>query len=104
MIITGCNKTANVANEDPIPTAEFRINNTVADDVVLEGTVISITNTSRNAESYEWDFGNGVVYTDRTPSGVVLRQCPRTQQIRLLVRTRNGRTATVIRTITVRCR
>ena len=104
VLISGCNKSGNVANEDPIPTAEFRINNTVADDVVLDGTTIDIVNNSQNGHSFEWDFGDGRIITDRTPTGVVLRNCPRTVQVRLVVRTRNGRTATIIRTITIRCR
>lgn len=104
VVISGCNKAGNDANEDPIPTADFRINNTVAENTILEGSVIELVNNSENADFFEWDFGNGLISTDRTPSGIVLRQCPRTQEIRLMVRTRRGRVATVIRTITVRCR
>src|SRR5687768_15612624 len=104
VIIAGCNKSANVQTEDPLPTADFSINNTVAENTVIEGSVIEIVNNSQNGDTYEWDFGNGTISTDRTPTGVTLRNCPRTQQIRLIVRTRRGRVATIIRTITVRCR
>ena len=107
VVISGCNKTGNdenAANNDPTPTASFMIKNTVAAETVLEGSAIDLQNTSQNADSYEWDFGNGMVSTERTPVGIVLRQCPRTQEIRLVVRTRRGRTATQIRTINVRCR
>jgi hypothetical protein len=102
--ISACNKAGNSANDDPTPVADFKINNTVADDTILEGTAIDIENDSKYADSYEWDFGDGTVSSERTPSGIVFRQCPRTVVIRLLVRTRHGRTATRIRTILVRCR
>ena len=102
--ISGCNKAGNTASDDPTPTADFKINNTVADDSILEGTILDFENSSQNADSYEWDFGDGRVCTDRTPAGIDYRQCPRTVIIRLLVRTRHGRTATRTRTILVRCR
>ena len=104
VIISSCDKSATVANEDPIPVADFRISNSVAPDAVIDGDAIQIVNNSQHAQTYEWDFGDGVVSAERTPAGVSLRRCPRTQDIRLTVRTRTGRTATIIRTITVRCR
>ena len=105
--ISGCNKTGNAnntANDDPTPVADFKINNTVADDTILEGSAVEFDNNSQNADSYEWDFGDGTVSTERIPAGIMYRQCPRDREIRLVVRTRRGRTATRIRTIHVRCR
>ena len=102
--ISGCNKAGNAVNDDPTPTADFKINNTVADDTILEGSILDFENNSQNADSYEWDLGDGRVCTDRIPAGIEYRQCPRTVIIRLLVRTRHGRTATRTRTILVRCR
>jgi hypothetical protein len=104
VVISGCNKAGNSANDDPTPVADFKINNTVADDTILEGSVIDFENNSQNADSYEWDFGDGRVSSERIPAGIEFRQCPRSIVIRLLVRTRHGRTATRIRTILVRCR
>jgi len=107
VVISGCNKagnTNNAANDDPTPTADFKINNTVADETVLEGSIVEFDNSSQNADSYEWDFGDGRVSTERTPAGIEFRQCPRTVIIRLLVRTRHGRIAIRTRTILVRCR
>lgn len=105
--ISGCNKAGNAgnaANDDPMPTASFKINNTVADETILEGSAVEFENNSEYADSYEWDFGDGTVSSERTPVGIVYRQCPRVREIRLIVRTRRGRTATHIRTINVRCR
>jgi hypothetical protein len=107
VVISGCNKSGNAenpANDDPIPTANFKINNTVAYDTILEGLAVEFENNSQFADSYEWDFGDGMVSTERIPRGIVYRQCPGVREIRLVVRTRRGRTATHIRTIHVRCR
>lgn len=102
--ISACNKAGNNSNDDPTPVADFKINNTVADETILEGSVVEFDNNSQNADSYEWDLGDGRVCSERTPPGIIYRQCPRSVEIRLLVRTRHGRTATRIRTILVRCR
>lgn len=103
-VITGCNKSGNSTANDPEPVANFTITNTVEEGVVMEGPEIEFNNQSINADTYEWDFGNGVTSTERNPRGVVLRPCARTHTIRLIVRTRRGRSATIIRTILVRCR
>jgi hypothetical protein len=71
---------------------------------VMEGTIIEFENNSQYADSYEWDFDNGTVSTDRIPTGVVYKQCPATRCIRLTVRTRRGRTATHTYCVRVRCR
>ena len=104
VVISGCNKAGNSANNDPTPVADFKINNTVADETILEGSVVEFENNSQHADSYEWDFGDGTVSSERIPAGIVFRQCPRSVVIRLLVRTRHGRTAIRTRTILVRCR
>lgn len=106
VVISACNKAGKSenTNDDPIPTASFKINNMVADNTVLEGTDIEFENNSQCADSYEWNFGDGTISTERTPVGIRYRQCPGVREIRLLVRTRRGRIATIIRTINVRCR
>lgn len=102
-IVTSCKKSGTTVN-DPEPTANFSITNTIEAGVMMEGTGIEFNNQSLNADSYEWDFGNGITSTERNPRGVDLRPCGRSYNIRLLVRTRTGRTAVIIRTIYVRCR
>ena len=103
-LITGCKKAGSSATNDPEPVASFKINNTVDPGVVMEGTTIEFDNRSENADSYEWDFGNGVTSAERNPMGVTLRPCGRNHTIRLTVRTRRGRSATTSQTILVRCR
>jgi len=100
-VVLGCQKNA---TDDPIPVASFDITNYAEPGTVVEATALQFENNSRDADSYEWDFGNGIISTERTPSGVMFRQCPRIETIRLTVRTRRGRTATVVQTIRVRCR
>jgi hypothetical protein len=103
-LITSCNKSETSATTDPEPVANFTITNTIEEGVMMEGTEIVFDNRSVNADSYEWDFGNGITSAERNPRGVVLRPCGRTHTIRLIIRTRSGRTAVIIRTILVRCR
>ena len=103
-LITGCKKSGSTATSDPEPVASFKINNTVEAGVVMDGTTIEFDNTSQNADSYEWDFGNSVTSSERNPIGVILRPCGRNHTIRLIVRTRRGRNATTGQTILVRCR
>ena len=101
-VISGCGKSNNA--DDSAPVASFKITNTVEEGVIIESTTLQIQNNSRNADSYEWDFGDGIVSSDRTPAGIVYRQCPIIREIRLTVRTRTGRTHTIVQTIRVRCR
>ncbi|MBI5858627.1 MAG: hypothetical protein HZB42_13395 [Sphingobacteriales bacterium] len=104
VFVLGCNKVKNTASDDPTPVANFRIVNTVEDGTVMEGTALQFENNSQCADSYEWDFGNGTMCYDRTPTNIVYRQCPTTYCIRLTVRTRHGRTATYSYCVRVRCR
>ena len=101
-VALGCQKNETTATEDPV--ASFTIKNYVEAGTVMEATALEFENSSRNADSYEWDFGNGTVSTERTPSGVMFRQCPRVETIRLTVRGRGGRIAIFTQTIRVRCR
>ena len=100
-VFLGCGKSA---TDDPAPVASFNIKNYAEPGTVVEATALEFENNSQNADSFEWDFGNGIISTERTPAGVTFRQCPRIETIRLTVRTRRGRTATVVQSIRVRCR
>ena len=102
VVIAGCAK--NNKTDDPIPVASFTIKNTVEPGTVMEATAVEFENNSTNCDSYEWDFGDGRMSMERTPAGVEFRQCPAIRQIRLTVRTRRGRTATILQEIRVRCR
>jgi PKD repeat protein len=104
VLITSCKKSGTTATSDPEPVANFTIANTIEPGVVVDGTAIVFDNGSLNADSYEWDFGDGITSAERNPRGVILRPCGRNHTIRLTVRTRSGRTAVIIRTIFVRCR
>ena len=53
---TSCNKNEdNGVFSSPSPIASFNMDKTTAET----GEVIAFTNTSQNATSYEWDFGDG---------------------------------------------
>ena len=104
VVVFGCNKTDNSATDDPTPVADFKINNMIEQGTIIEGTTVEFENNSQYADSYEWDFDNGTISTERIPAGLVYRQCARSYCIRLTVRTRRGRTATYSYCVRVRCR
>ena len=49
--------------EENLPTAGF----TYAPETVVQYDVVVFTNTSTDADSYEWDFGGGVTSTEENP-------------------------------------
>ena len=102
--VIACNKEKTTVIEDPAPVASFTVKNTVEAGTVMQGTPLEIENTSTNAVAYSWDFDDGTVSTERNPTGIVFRQCIRSQCVRLTVRNRNGVSSTVSYCIRVRCR
>lgn len=59
LIISSCKKTAPL----PAPTAGFEL----ALAIATQGTTFKPLNTSQNATSYLWDFGDGTTSTERVP-------------------------------------
>ncbi len=63
MLIAGLGIAFTACKEDeatPAPTADFTF--------VVDGTSVTFTNTSTNAESYVWNFGDGETSTDESPT------------------------------------
>ena len=50
--------------EENLPTAGF----TYAPETVVQYDVVVFTNTSTDADTYEWDFGGGLTSTEENPS------------------------------------
>ncbi len=70
-ILTSCQKGSTTGSGDIIATpvaAGFKINNKGGE--VNEGATLSISNTSTNAASYLWDFGNGETSALKEPAYV----------------------------------
>jgi hypothetical protein len=85
----GCDKEETTVSEGPAPIASFEITN--QDPKVGEEVVF--VNTSQNANTYEWDFGDNNTATDENP-GHVYDQ-PGTYTVRLFVKNfRNQRDST----------
>lgn len=72
-LITGCSKSkTDVAGmdtpaviADKTVTAGFTVGGATGE--LKEKTSVQFTNTSQNAVSYVWDFGNGRTYIDKEP-------------------------------------
>mgnify|MGYP001792371651 CR=1 FL=1 len=72
-LFSGCSKNQIDVTADASPAvaadkpviAGFSVANPVGE--LKERTTIQFKNTSENAVSYKWDFGNGRVYTEKEP-------------------------------------
>jgi len=85
------------------PTADFRISNAISSGNVWEALTLNLTNASQNADSYYWDFGNGVTSTEKTPSNISLAPCGFTYTISLTVKNKNGVSSTYSAPFNVVC-
>jgi PKD repeat protein len=115
---SGCSKSSNsvssttppkVVTPAPAPPARaaFVITNTVTpvngNPTVKEARALAIQNTSENAVSYAWDFGNGNVSTDKEPSNMFLYPCMSTHDITLTVTNKDGVATTTTQSFYVAC-
>jgi PKD repeat protein len=103
VIVGGCKKSSN-GNENiatsstpvatapavPPPTANFKIKNALSPTSVWELLPLNIENSSKDADSYLWDFGDGVTSTDKTPTNIALGPCATTRTITLTVKNKSG--------------
>jgi PKD repeat protein len=72
------------------PTAFFRINNLVNSNEILEANIADFENTSLNADSYSWDFGNGVHSSQKIPQNISFTPCGGNYTISLVVKNKAG--------------
>lgn len=82
LFIAGCSKkdhdhSCDQNNQDQNVKAEssFRISNQLSEGKILEGNILDIVNESKNAVSYEWNFGNGIQSTTTAPTDVSYVPC-----------------------------
>lgn len=82
----------------PLPTVDFK-----TDPAVVEvGVEMMFDNLSLNANSYEWDFGNGETSTEISPA--VTYNAPGTYEVVLKAITQDGQEQTVTKSISVKQR
>ncbi|MEL6864485.1 MAG: S8 family serine peptidase [Bacteroidota bacterium] len=74
------------ANSDPSPDAAFDV--TTDQNSWLDGVDIAFSNTSTDASSYLWDFGDGATSTDENPSHIFAE--PGTYNVSLVVKNSAG--------------
>lgn len=82
----------------PLPTVDFK-----TDPAVVEvGVEMMFDNLSLNANSYEWDFGNGETSTEISPA--VTYDAPGTYDVVLKAVTQDGQEQSITKSITVKQR
>jgi PKD repeat protein len=86
----------------PNPEAGFKINN-ASDGWIVEGTVLDVSNLSKDADSYYWDFGNGIYSSEKIPTDVSFSPCGKTFTITLVVTSKSGNTDSLSQTFTTLC-
>jgi len=85
------------------PSAEFKIDNLIDGNLVTEGKNLKLENLSKNAVSYSWDFGNGVLKTIKTPGNAYYLPCGGTYTITLTAKNNAGEESVFTKEVTVRC-
>lgn len=68
LVSAGCSKDANDSEFSDDESAQVRAAFAVSDTEVYKGDPVSFTNTTPDAERYEWDFGDGSTSTETSPS------------------------------------
>lgn len=82
LAFAGCSKKDQVTPTSSQPqvneqkaTASFQISNQLSEGKILEGNILDVVNTSKNAVSYEWNFGNGTISHLSSPSDISYVPC-----------------------------
>ena len=78
----------------PPPSANFRISNAINATSIWEMLKLTFENSSKNADSYFWDFGNGITSTDKIPQNIEFAPCSMTYTITLTVKSKDGQSST----------
>jgi PKD repeat protein len=104
VIVSSCQKSSNDAAKPktpsspvvvtPPPVADFKISNAAGAGSVWEALTLNFDNSSTDADSYFWDFGNGTTSTEKNPSNVSLVPCGMSYTITLTIKNKSGQSAT----------
>jgi PKD repeat protein len=99
----GCNDAQYVdVGVAPKPEASFRVTNLV-NGVIQNNKSLVLENLSQHAETYSWDFGNGVTSAEKTPTNVTISACPGSVTITLTAKNKHGEISKQSQTISVVC-
>jgi PKD repeat protein len=93
----------NVTAVAAAPTAGFKISNAANPSAVWVALPLVFENTSQNAQSYLWDFGDGTTSTQKIPGNVYYGICGMSYTITLTATNSQGQSATYTSPYTVYC-
>lgn len=110
ILVLSCQKNQVKENNEPNttpetlkPTAAFKVTNEAATNAIWEFIPVKFENNSSNAESYLWDFGNGVTSTEKVPTDVSYVPCGTQRTITLTVKNKSGQTSSYAVTYDIAC-
>lgn len=68
LLSAGCSKNTNDSEFSDDEYTQIRASFDVSDTEVYKGDPVNFTNTTPDADRYEWDFGDGATSTEKSPS------------------------------------
>lgn len=104
LVLYSCNADDELT-QDAAPTgtsaavADFKL--AKPNELFMEGTAMDLVNTSKNAQSYQWDFGDGTTSTEAVPHHL-FPKCG-TYNVKLTVTDANGKPTSVEKPVDVFC-
>ncbi len=104
LMVCSCNADDELVQDDAqagstAAVAEFKL--TKPNEIFLEGTPLEVVNTSKNARSYQWDFGDGTTSEEAVPRHM-FPKCG-TYKVKLTVTDLNGEQSMVEESVDVFC-
>ncbi|MEJ7625896.1 MAG: PKD domain-containing protein [Ferruginibacter sp.] len=104
-LFSACSKSSDVSSDaiaDSRPVAHFKINNLLSPGMAGEKVILDITNDSKNATTYFWEFGNQCNSTSKVPEYSFLK-CGGPFTIKLTVTGKTGESHSYSESFTVKC-
>jgi len=88
---------------DTPTTASFKVLNPIIEGTVREGTVLQFSNDSKNAVSYHWDFGDGIMSDAKIPEEISLNPCGIDHKVTLTITDKDGHVVSTTQSFIVEC-
>lgn len=104
-LIYGCSKNNDITApgaSEPKPNAHFKINNLISPGLATQRKILDITNDSKNAITYKWEFGNDCNSNSKVPDYSFL-VCGGPFTIKLTATSKSGESSSYSESLMVEC-